>query len=182
MNDILYEKLILLSENKELVSIYYDGDTEQFYAGYILGVNDEEILFQHISPNGKYDGYVLKKLSSIYRIGYDESYLKKITKLYGFETRKHEEIDIDINNLMISFLKRAIENSWITVIELYDSGLDDIQGIIEKVDPKCIAVKKVTDEGEYDGMTYFDASAVTRIECDTENEQSIKRLMEERNM
>lgn len=78
MNNTLYEKLEQLSESKQMVSLYLDGDTETFYAGYILGINEDNILFQHITPYGKYDGYILQQTSNVCRVGYDELYLKKM--------------------------------------------------------------------------------------------------------
>lgn len=171
------EKLVLLSERKKLVSIYCSDDTEKFYAGYILEVNHEDILFQHITPNGKYDGYILKKTASVYRVGYDESYLDKVQKLYEFEVKKHKEINIDANNIMVSFLNEASKNNWITVIELCDSDFDDVQGMVIAVNSDCIAVQKIDDQGRCDGVTYFDADTVTRVECDAEEGQSLKLLI-----
>lgn len=179
MNDTLYEKLVVLSERKKLISIYCNNDTEKFYAGYILGVNHEDILLQHITPNGKYDGYILKKTASVYRIGYDESYLNKVQKLYEFEERKHKKINIDANHIMISFLDEALKNNWIAIIELCDSDFDDIQGMVIETNSNCIVVQKIDDQGRCDGITYFDIDTVTRIECDTEEGQSLKLLIKE---
>lgn len=78
MNDVLYEKLTSLSEEGEIISLYSNEDSEQFCVGYLLKINRDYILMQHISPNGKYDGYIFKKTSDIYRVGYDEYYTKKM--------------------------------------------------------------------------------------------------------
>lgn len=179
MNNTLYEKLEQLSESKQMVSLYLDGDTETFYAGYILGINEDNILFQHITPYGKYDGYILQQTSNVCRVGYDELYLKKIEKLHGFEPKKHKPIKIEESNLVVSLLTAAAENDWIVSLELDKSDLDDVQGYVVKADSDNTIVKQITDEGQYDGETYFDTYDITSMECDTQKKQSIKILAEE---
>lgn len=180
MNNTLYEKLEQLSESKQMVSLYLDGDTERFYAGYILGINEDNILFQHITPYGKYDGYILQRTSNVCRVGYDELYLKKIEKLHGFEPKKHKPITIQESNLVVSLLTAAAENDWIVSLELDKSDLDDVQGYVIKADSDNTIVKQITDEGQYDGETYFDTYDITSMECDTQKMQSIKILADVR--
>lgn len=179
MNNLLYEKLVQLSEDRRLVSLYMEGDTETFYAGYILGINEDNILFEHITPYGKYDGYILQRTSNVCRVGYDELYLKKIEKLNAFEPKKHKSIKLDESNLAVSLLNVAMENNWVVSLELDKSDLDDVKGYVIRVDSDNTVVKQLTDEGQYDGETYFDTYDITSMECDTQKNQSIKILAEE---
>lgn len=179
MNDVLYEKLTCLSEEGEIISLYSNEDFEQFCVGYILKINRNYILMQHISPNGKYDGYIFKKTSDIYRVGYDESYTKKVKKLYDQECCKHEDIIIDSEDILVSFLKKASERRWIVALELNQSGLYDVQGFVLEVDEENIVIQEISDDGKYDGITCLDLQCVTSGEGDTEDGQSIKLLAEE---
>ena len=179
MNDILYDRLIYLLEKNEIISLYSNEDSENFCVGYILKTNRDYILMQHISPNGKYDGYIFKKTSDIYRVGYDESYTKKIEKLYDLECCKHEDIVIDSEDILVSFLKIASKKRWIVALELNQSCLYDVQGFVLEVDKKNIVIQEISDDGKYDGITYLDLQCITSGEGDTEEGQSIKLLVEE---
>lgn len=176
MNDILYEKLVYLSKVGKIVSIYSNEDSEQFCVGYILAVNYDYILIQHLSPNGKYDGYVFQKISNIYRVGYDEPYTEKIRKLYDLEHHKHEDMDVDSTNILVQFLKRAAERKWVVAIELNESGLYDVQEFVLESNEKNITIQKIADNGKYDGITCFDSCCITSGEGDTEDGQSLKLL------
>lgn len=62
MNDQMYEKLLDLSTKRKMVSIYNDiEETENFCVGFIIGINEDDMIMQHIAPNGFYDGYILIK-------------------------------------------------------------------------------------------------------------------------
>lgn len=69
MNKILE---LCLKEQK-IASLYFDKeDNCAHLTGFVHGYNEEELLVAHITPRGEYDGYVLNKISNLYRIDYEQ--------------------------------------------------------------------------------------------------------------
>jgi len=176
MNDKMYESLLRLFGNRELVSIYDDPDnTENFSCGFISAINEEDVVIQHINPNGHYDGFILKKTSGIFQIGYQGLYQVKISKLNNIQAKKHSEIQLN-DDLKLSLLKYAKLNNFVVSLELNESGVMDIQGFVSELDEDNIVVNLLTEYGISDGISSTDIKCLSRIDCDTEQEQMLKLL------
>lgn len=177
MNDQMYEELLDISSKRKMVSIYSNiEETENFCVGFIIGINEDDMVMQHIAPNGFYDGYILIKANKIYRIECDGLYQAKINKLYSTKTRKHDNIILSGKNLVVSLLELAKENNYIVSLILYDSGLKDIQGFVLNIDELNANISLITQYGANDGISNVDTGCITRIECDTDEEQLLKIL------
>ncbi len=164
-------------EEHTAVSVYSNrDDMDRFMVGYVLGVSDEELLLALISPAGKYDGYALIKLNQIYRVNELGEYEQKIERLYESEESKHAFFPVDESNLTGSLLAFSKLKGYISLIELLD-GEDSVQGFYDDKSGNVISVFSVTDYGERDGKSFFNANEITRIFCDTADEQTVKRLL-----
>ncbi len=178
MNDKMYEDMLKFKEAKKLVSVYSDTyDTERFSVGYIMAMDDSHIIIKHISPQGLYDGYILKRTEDIYQINYSGKYEAKILNLYNTQTMKHTDTNFSDENLVIALLKLANQDNLIVSLELHSSGIYDNQGIVLEANAENVLMEKITDFAESDGYVSFDIGCITKIACDCDNEQALKKLL-----
>lgn len=178
MNDKIYEDLLEFQKNKKIISIFRDTeDTEKFNVGYIIAIDDFNTIIQHISPNGMYDGYNLIKTGDIYQICYNGKYENKIQYLYSMQAQKHSDIVFSNENLAIDLLTFSKQNNLIVSLELHSSGIYNIQGIVLEINDDNVLIEQITDYGENDGVTRIDIECISKIVCDSDNEQALKKLL-----
>lgn len=175
--------MALLNEfigKKQVIELYSDPlHTDKFSAGYILAVSSEDVIMAHIAPNGVYDGFMLKKANDIFRVDTLGEYDSTLQKLYTIQSQTHPKFRATSNNLVISFLDFAKSHHYVTTIQLFDSGLDDIQGFVEDVDDNIVIIGKVTIYGEDDGRSSVRIDNISFLTCDSDNEHAISILAKE---
>lgn len=160
----------------KLIAVYSDkNDTEKFAAGFFIGKDDENIVLAHISPYGKYDGYLIKRIEDVFSVEYDNDYCNKLESLYRLQNQAHATINLG-DNAILAIIEWAYENKKIVSLELCDSGYTDIQGYINSIDSDSIEICKVDDYGEENGSATIEPSALSGIKCDSENEIALNLL------
>lgn len=174
----MYKCYLNFKKNKELVCVYSDStDSESFSAGYVTGVSDEDIILFHLTPNGKYDGYILLSIDNIFLIEYNTKYSKKLHQisdhLFSNDIQYFESDD-----LKLSILEYARVNDFIIEVQLINSGINDVIGKVVGVEDGLVKIDKYTEYGESDGQAVFDISNITRLVCDSEEDQIIKQIIE----
>ncbi len=178
MNNTLYKKMVELLETKQIVSIHSSEDSEYFLVGYLIGLDEEYTLLQHINADGRYDGYVMISTADIYRCEYDDEYTNRIEKLYRIRGKKHEDVELEYGNTLIAFMNWTIKKNYVVSIQNEEENIN-IQGLIKEINAENIVIQVINDNGEYDGITYMDISYITRIDCDSTDEQTLKLLLDE---
>lgn len=164
-------------KNKDLVCVYSDtNDSESFSAGYIVGVSEEDIILYHLTPNGKYDGYILLPIENIFLTEFNTKYTKKLESIYK-NILNNDIMYFDSETLKLSLLKYAYENDFVCEIQLINSGLNDVVGKIFEFDEMLVKVEKYTEYGENDGEAIFDINNITRLSCDSEESQTLKKII-----
>ncbi len=160
----------------DLAAVYTDiSDTEKFAAGYYLGADKDNVLIAHITPYGKYDGYITKRVDDIYQIEKDGRYLRKLQDLYVLQNQKYEPICIE-EDIICEVLKWAFENEKIVSIEMGSSGFSDLQGYVDYVDEETVGILKIDDFGNLDGKATAELCNISNVICDSEKEQSLAIL------
>lgn len=166
--------------NKEIISIYTDEEkTNKFIAGYLLAMDDRYFLLASITPQGTYDGYILKTLDSILYIHSDGKYEKKLNCLLSDKYKPHNMeywANKESNNILLEFIKFIKENNYVCSIEICNSGYNDIIGFIDFFDDMTCSVKAITEYGEEDGRSMIQICDITLIGSDSDEEQTIKYL------
>ena len=66
----------------------------------------------------------------------------------------------------------------VVTIELWDSGLDDVQGFVGAVGDKTVTIRQLDDGGKSGGEIEILPEAITALMCDEENGQALKILWE----
>ena len=59
----------------KVISIYNDSeDTCKHFTGYVGAIDERDVLIQHISAHGLYDGYIIIPKDTIYQLSFDGKY------------------------------------------------------------------------------------------------------------
>ena len=72
----------------------------------------------------------------------------------------------------------AIKKNYVVSIQNEEENIN-IQGLIKEINAENIVIQVINDNGEYDGITYMDISYITRIDCDSTDEQTLKLLLDD---
>lgn len=159
-----------------VISVYTDAsDTEKFSAGFYLGNDDTDILLAHITPYGKYDGYLTKRIDDVFLVETGNQYCEKLAKLFSLQNQKYEQI-FKNEFIIIDLISWAQKNHKIVSIELVDSGCFDVQGYIQSFESGLIKITCIDDFGKNNGISYVKLQDISSIVCDSEKEYSINIL------
>ena len=166
--EALHHQLKRLFEDKKVISIFTDeDDTDSFSTGILFDVTDCSIILAQISSKGLYDGYKFIQVKNIYSIEYDGIYENKISTLYDIQKQKHKEIENLSNNSVTNLLEFAFLQKYVVSIELFESDLIDVEGIIENVDQEAITLKMIDKYGEFEGYKLININDITWMTFDT---------------
>lgn len=173
------EKLTQLCDEKKIVSIYDDIDQpDRFALGYIVSCNREHYVLALISPDGKYDGFLLKICDKILHISYDGQYENKIKKLVRYYKTEHEKYRFAEDDLVKEMLLFAKKYNFIVSIELNNSGYDDCVGYIKEFNNNKCVIQNIDSYGNGDGESFMLINDITQISCNSSDEISLKILHE----
>lgn len=169
----LYQELI---NEQKIVSVYTNiYETTKFLCGYPLRINENHFLLASITPQGYYDGYIVKNTNSIYHMTYDEKYELNLAILARYYQTTHKKIKYKYN-LIYTLLNHAKENNFVISIELFESGYDNVVGMIGQLSQDYCEILRLTEYGELDGVSKIKLCDISQIACDTEDEIKIKIL------
>lgn len=164
-------------ENHILVSIFENDSDEpdECWAGYIQCCNEEEILFSHITPDGEDDGFVWKRVDSIYEIDYSGKYERRLEYLYHYKNPHQNEFKGKDSFLLESLLNNAIEGRAVICCR---TPYMDIMGYVKDFDNDVLIIQEVSEYGEILGMSSIAMEEVETVMCNGVDEQSRKLLCE----
>ena len=173
----ILNKLTQLQKNNIVVSVYTNEyNTNKFSTGFIYGLSTEYVILAHIESGGMYDGYSAFKLDEIYSLEYDGDYERKILELYTIRKQRHGKISMDGSNPISNLLDFAFSNNYVITIELHDSNLNDVQGVVEKIEEEVIIIKSINEFGKNSGKKIVNINHITHIFCDTDTEIALRLL------
>lgn len=188
MSDNLVVHALKLSQSEEkTISVFSDSsDPGNCSCGYIDHLSGSLFIMKHISPEGLNDGYIVRKIDDIIRVDYYGSYEKKIQLLYKLQKQNHgrllEHLNISSSsNLFVEVFLKAKEKKLLVSLSL-DEDQEAITGFVKNVDQDSLtaSVFKLSDQGEFDGVTSFSIEDVDKVNCDTSDERTIQLLFNER--
>lgn len=164
-------------QKQTVVSIFCDPtNPSKHLTGWICASSDDVVMIQHISPHGMYDGYILVQSDDIYRIDVEGEYEKKMYILYTNKRQNHPNVLIE-ENIYSSLLDFCKSEHLVISVELEDSTLT---GFVTAFDDEHIALALLDDYGNSNGQTVIMNRLVISFAVDTEKEQDIKLLHEQK--
>lgn len=150
-------KTALLNYKNCLVEVYAQDEINSFDVGYLFDVDEDWVLLKSYDRYGKYDGYMLLRLETIFKINSKTLYLENIERLITDKNSHNLKLN---DGLLVSALNYIREKSVASII--LDNG-DAIIGKIKSFDETCITVEVYTDCGIKDGNSLIFIDSISTI-------------------
>lgn len=134
-----------LFKNKEYVSLYTNyEESSKFCYGKIIDFDNNNFVFLMISPDGNYDGLLVKQISDVIRINKSDKYNARMQQLTNFNDINNCLSDYEkSDNVLQSVLLMSKNNNKIVSIELNNSGFDDIVGIVANITDSVCEIRQI---------------------------------------
>lgn len=170
-----------ICKKHQFASVYTDAnDTSKFMFGKIIYIDENYFVMYLISPDGEYDGIILKNIIDVIRIEVDDLYFHKMDKLINPQ---------NLPNICISFGKEAVGSLLhfahtqhnIISIELLNSGYNDAVGMVNSFSEDICVLEQFDIYGCADGKSYIRTEDITQITIDSQEEHRISRLINQSN-
>jgi len=166
-------------KNKKYVAVYTNtSDSSKFIFGRIISVNTNNIAIYMLSPDGYFDGVVVKQIDDVLRVEIDGQYSEKMQKLQSLYNQKPFEYVLDDENIPESLLLIAQQLKQVVAIEIMQSGFDNIVGFVEQIENNLCGIKQIDSYGYEDGISYVRLDEITQISCNSQDESRILKLWE----
>lgn len=169
------------AKNRDYISLYTNcEDGSKFCYGRIVDFDDINLVFLMISPDGNYDGLLLKQISDIYRINKNDKYNERMQQLCMISDIENYLLNYEeSDNVLRSVLLLSKNNNKIVSLELNDSGFDDIVGIVSNVTDSVCEITQIDFYGNLDGKAFVSLSNISQISFDSKTEQILQQLREQ---
>lgn len=175
----MFSILKRLLNEKKYVCIHADETSpNKFVFGKIIGVDTNNVAISMVSPDGEYDGVLLKQIDDIIRVEQSVSYENKMRKLMRMKEYDEKEFAIPNENILRGILDFAKETGVIISVELDHSGIDDVAGFVESVNDKTCELIQVNEYGEEDGESFITLSDISQICLDSSDEKRLLALFQ----
>ncbi len=179
MNDSFFQILQKAKDNENLVALYTNIENPRaFLAGWVEAVSNEHVVLRHLSPEGRYDGYVLKYIDSIFRVDAEGRYIERLAFLFGarkqeFPARWMPETDAE-TNLIPEILAAAQAGEMMVGIEI---AADDMEhGAVREVGFDTVTLEVFDHYGAIDREATVHLESISEVRVDSERLQSLKML------
>ena len=180
MNESFFQVLQRARESQSLVAIYTNVDSPRaFLAGWVEAVTQEHVVMRHLSPEGRYDGYVLKYVDSIFRVDAEGRYIERLQFLYNarnqeFPARLINGDVADDASLIPEMLSAAQNEGMMVSIEV---AADDMEnGVVRDVGFDTVLLEVYDYFGSIDREATIHLEAISEVRVDSERLQSLKML------
>ena len=160
----------------EIVSVYCDDEKPDTHlTGFLSRCDEGQMLIDHISPSGFYDGFILIHAEDIHRMDCGGKYEQKVEKLYQCRQQSHAEFPIT-GSLYASLLAFCQRERLILSAETEDAMLS---GFLLDFDEDIIHLQVIDEYGEENGETIVRNDEIISFAVDTLTEQNIRLLYQQ---
>ena len=164
---ILQKLLISCINLGEYVELYSDkNDLTKFIFGKIVFCDDSHIIILSITPEGMYDGYILKRIEDIVKICTRTNYIADMISKIDQSSLKQFVFN-NSDSSIVGLLDFAKTNNLIVSIELLNSGYSEAFGFVNEINNNYIAIKQIDQSDKLDGITYVRNEDITQISMDS---------------
>ena len=163
--------------NKQFVCVHADIENlNKFIYGKICWVDEEFFVVSMVSPDGEYDGFLIKKINDIIFIEHSLKYDNKMSILLRDKEYKERNLQIVTNNILEWGLLFAKKNNFIVSVEFDHSGVNNVVGFVDSIKANICTMKQVDEYGIEDGESYFALSDISQICIDSSDEKRLATL------
>ncbi len=166
-----------LCKTKNYVSLYTDIENpSKFCYGQFLAYDKNKFIFSMISPEGRYDGFLLRAITDIIKIDMDAQYDKRMQKLLSFNKDITSIAFPYTDDVTYTALCISKTTNKVVSIELNYSGTDDVIGYVDTVNDNICKIKQIDFYGCPDGTAYINIADISQISIDSSAEQVLWKL------
>ena len=123
-NDGFYVyQLRLYKEMGILTSLFIDPQNpDDFIAGFVEAVNSRQVMLRSVSPFGRYDGFIVTRLSDIDLIMGEDDYSVRLSRLLAARGEQPEDVmDVEEGeDLIHAVCRKAAEEDTVVTLWLND--------------------------------------------------------------
>ena len=176
LNKILDESI----EKKLLVSIFDDrSDTDSFGVGYVIARFNDAILLRSVDKYSQYDGYELRPIENIFKIGQATEYNNNLDITYSespflLHNKMMTEI-ADKENGISAIIEFCFQNKVLLNIDF--SYGERIGGFIKEIDDDYFLIDSFYNNGLLEGTFLVQKSDISHIDFDSKLEKKLERLV-----
>lgn len=165
-------------ENSKIVALHTNKRIpNSFSAGIVAKYTKEEVILKGIDYYGEYDGYIARKINSIFNTEIDTKYNNTLYKLYNLKEQKHDKIKLD-KNYQDSIFRELLEEAKNKGLVVYikEKSRKEYNALVEKMNDKIVYFNKITQDGKNINKFECNIEDILKINCDTKDEQCIRLL------
>lgn len=162
MNKEMQKRLGTFIGTDILVSIYCDSDEpDSFTLGYLLQMNNDDILINMINSFGEENGFCTIKVNDIFIFDEDKMYSEKMQKLFAIKNQKRKYVtDVDTNPIVV-LLKYAVDNN--LLVEVNED--DDYRGYVSYFSAETLVLKIIDSYSNDMGTATIDMEYINTLKC-----------------
>lgn len=174
----MFPALETFCREKKYVCVHADDTCpSKFIFGKIIGVDPNYFAISMVSPDGEYDGLLIKQIDDIVRIEQSESYERKMEKLMHVNGYKEEDVHVSSDNVLAWGLLYAKEKQLVVSAELDHSGIDDVVGFVNEISGTTCKMIQYSEDGEKDGVSFLALGDISQICMDSSDEKRVQALI-----
>jgi hypothetical protein len=162
MNKEMQKRLYDIVGTDNLVSIYTDTDEpDTFTLGYLLQMDNENLLMNMIDSFGEENGFCIINLSDIFIFDGDKMYSEKINKLFIIKNQKRKYIaNLGIDPIN-TFLKHVVDNN--LLIEANED--DNYIGRVSYFSGEILVLQLIDNYCNDMGTATIDMDNINTLKC-----------------
>jgi hypothetical protein len=186
-NNFILETLKKSLNENVIVSIFTNRNApEKCICGFIDAISVEQFSIKHISVDGFYDGYKVRRIEDIFRVDISGKYEDRLKYLYTYRNQSHTDFlksksNSDSNLFKEGLLSAKGLNMVVTVCINETEEQNYIVGWVKNVTETEVIISNISDSGEIDGESVFYIEDIVKLCCDTENESVLGILNQRSN-
>lgn len=166
--------------NNKVISIHTNRrNPDSFSAGIVIKYNEDDMILKSIDYYGEYDGYIARKISTIFKVEIDTKYNNTLYKLYNLKKQNHLKIQFN-ENCNINIYKELTENAMKNNLFVYikEKKKSSYTAKITKIEKSVLHLNIINQYGIEINNYLCNIADIQKINCDTKDEQCIKLLNE----
>jgi hypothetical protein len=165
-----------IKENVMISVFSNENEPDKCSTGFIETISDEQFVMKHVTPNGKYDGYAIRKLDDIFRIDFNGDYERRLSLLYNLQNQSHRDFFVGKvkkeNNLFSEALLASQKTNIVVNVCIDETeSQEDIVGFVKRVKGSEVVISRVSFEGSDDGESIFTIKDIVKMNIDAEDER-----------
>lgn len=162
-----------LADEDAVVSVYCDDlNRDAFLLGYLLDVDEDDLLLNLLSPGGEEDGFAVVAGDTVFGVSEDRPYSAKILKLAHLKGQKKRRIPSPEGSPLFDLLAYAQEKQ---TLVMFNRDVN-FTGFVESYTDTSVTLLQVDDYGREFGRAVVDLAGVEFVRCRSAELKDIELL------